>query len=428
VIPDGLACTRHSSGNSKTAAPLARGLGPAARQPSNRRDEEAGPGSAKGERIFMSKEKAKPRVLLVDDECAVWQILGEKLGRSGFEWCGRSSAEEALACLEQEPFDAVVSDLKMPGMTGLQLLAEVQKRHPQLAFVMATGENDIRVAVDAMKHGADDYLVKPFHLDAAVESIRRALQKKSMEAELEKYRHQLEEMVEQRTHQLQAAMKRIESAYDETLEALGAALDLRDTETAGHSRRVSLYCLEIARAMGCTNEQLKTIARGAYLHDIGKIGIPDSVLLKRGKLTPEEMTIMQTHVRIGFELLSRIPFLSPASEIVLAHQERFDGAGYPQGLMREVIPLGARIFAVADTLDAMTSDRPYRQALSFSTAHEEIIRESGKQFDPEVVRVFLSLPEQTWENIRRQVASSRRLGRNSGPHEGETFVREMLVN
>ena len=376
----------------------------------------------------MSNKKAKPRVLLVDDECAVWQILGEKLGRSGFEWCGRSSAEEALACLEQESFDAVVSDLKMPGMTGLQLLAEVQKRHPHLAFVMATGEDDIRVAVDAMKRGADDYLVKPFHLDAAVESVRRALQKKSMEAELEKYRHQLEEMVEERTHQLQVAMKRIERAYDETLEALGAALDLRDTETAGHSRRVSLYCLEIARAMGCTNEQLKTIARGAYLHDIGKIGIPDSVLLKQGKLTPEEMSIMQTHVRIGFELLSRIPFLSSASEIVIAHQERYDGAGYPQGLSGEKIPLGARIFAVADTLDAMTSDRPYRKALPFSTAREEVIRESGKQFDPEVVGVFLSLPEQTWENIRRQVASARGRVNRSGPDGDETFVAETLVN
>jgi len=376
----------------------------------------------------MSDESAKPRVLLVDDESAVWQILGEKLGRSGFEWRGRSSAEDALDCLEQEHFDAIVSDLKMPGMTGLQLLAEVQKRHPHLAFVMATGEDDIRVGVDAMKHGADDYLVKPFHLDVAVESVRRALRKKSMETELEKYRHQLEEMVERRTHQLQVAMKRIERAYDETLEALGAALDLRDTETAGHSRRVSLYCLEIARAIGCTNEQLKTIARGAYLHDIGKIGIPDSVLLKQGKLTLEEMTVMQTHVRIGYELLSRIPFLSSASKIVLAHQERYDGAGYPQGRVGEEIPLGARIFAVADTLDAMTSDRPYRQALPFSTAREEIIRESGKQFDPDVVRVFLSLPEQTWENIRHHVASARERVNHRDPDEEEPFVREMLVN
>jgi response regulator RpfG family c-di-GMP phosphodiesterase len=376
----------------------------------------------------MGDKETKPRVLLVDDECAVWKLLGEKLGRSGFDWHGCSSPEEALALLGNEHFDAIVSDLKMPGMSGMELLSEIQARHPHLAFVMATGEDDIRVAVDAMKHGADDYLVKPFHLDAAVESVRRALRKKFMEAELERYRHQLEEMVEQRTHQLQMAMRRIERAYDETLEALGAALDLRDTETAGHSRRVSLYCLEIARAIGCTNDQLKTIARGSYLHDIGKIGIPDSVLLKQGKLTPEEMAIMQTHVRIGYELLSRIPFLSSASEIVLAHQERYDGAGYPQGIVGEEIPLGARIFAVADTLDAMTSDRPYRQALPFETAREEIIRESGKQFDPDVVRVFLSLPEDTWKNIRRQVARARGRVNHRDPDAEESFVGEILVN
>ena len=376
----------------------------------------------------MGDRETRPRILLVDDERAVWQMLGEKLERSGFDWLGRSSGEEALACLEKESFDAVVSDLKMPGMTGMQLLTEMQKRQPHLAFIMATGENDIRTAVEAMKHGADDYLVKPFHLDAAVESLRRALHKKFLEAEVQKYRHHLEEMVEQRTHQLQIAMKRIERAYDQTLEALGAALDLRDTETAGHSHRVSLYCLAIARAIGCTNEQLKTIARGSYLHDIGKIGIPDSVLLKPGKLTPQEMTVMQTHVRIGYELLSRIPFLASASKIVLAHQERYDGAGYPQGLMGEEIPLGARIFAVADTLDAMTSDRPYRQALAFETARDEIIRESGKQFDPDVVRVFLSLPEETWETIRRQVALYRARPSHSDSVDDGTFVSEMMVN
>lgn len=376
----------------------------------------------------MGDRETKPRILLVDDECAIWQILGEKLERSGFDWLGRSSGEEALACLEKEHFDAVVSDLKMPGMTGMQLLTEMQKRQPHLAFIMATGEDDIRTAVEAMKHGADDYLVKPFQLEAAVKSLRRALHKKFLEAEVEKYRHHLEEMVEQRTHQLQVAMTRIERAYDQTLEALGAALDLRDTETAGHSHRVSLYCLAIARAIGCTNEQLKTIARGSYLHDIGKIGIPDSVLLKQGKLTPQEMTVMQTHVRIGYELLSRIPFLASASKIVLAHQERYDGAGYPQGLMGEEIPLGARIFAVADTLDAMTSDRPYRQALPFETARDEIIRESGKQFDPDVVRVFLSLPEETWETIRRQVAIYRARPGHSDMVDDGTFVSEMMVN
>lgn len=355
----------------------------------------------------MGDQGSVPVVLVVDDETPVWQLLGEKLGRSGFKWRGCSSAEEALGLLAQEHFDAVISDLKMPGMTGLNLLEATREKYPHIAFLMATGEDDIRVAIQAMKKGSDDYLVKPFHLDAAVGSVWRALEKKQLEMELEKYRDHLEEIVDQRTRQLQIASKRIERTYDDTLEALGAALDLRDTETAGHSRRVSLYCLEIARAMGCTMEQLKTIARGSYLHDIGKIGIPDAILLKEGKLNPEEMAIMQTHVRIGYELLSHIPFLSTAAEIVLTHQERYDGTGYPQGLAAEEIPLGARIFAIADTLDAMTSDRPYRQALPFSVARDEVTRESGKQFDPDVVRVFLSTPEQTWGNIRKEVAGVR---------------------
>jgi len=368
------------------------------------------------------------RVLLVDDERAVWQVLGEKLGRSGFRWRGCSSGKEALSWLERERFDAIISDLKMPGMSGLQLLDETRKRHPHVAFLMATGENDISVAVGAMKQGADDYLLKPFQLDAAVAALQRALGKKALEKELKSYREQLEDMVDQRTHQLQIAMRRIERTYDDTLEALGAALDLRDTETAGHSRRVSLYSLQMAQAMECTSEQLKTIARGAYLHDVGKIGIPDSILLKQGKLTPEELTVMRTHVRIGYELIQRIPFLSAASEIVLTHQERYDGEGYPQGLVGDEIPLGARIFAIADTLDAMTSDRPYRQALPFGVAREEVIRESGKQFDPSIVRVFLSFHEQTWESIRREVAGDHGRISYTAPGNHRTPTRDMLIN
>ncbi|MEJ2009787.1 MAG: response regulator [Acidobacteriota bacterium] len=376
----------------------------------------------------MRNVEPESRVLLVDDEHAVWQLLGEKLGHSGFRWRGCSSGKEALGWMEREHFDAIISDLKMPGMTGLQLLGETRKRHPHVAFLIATGEDDIRIAVEAMKQGADDYLLKPFHLDAAVGALRRALGKKALELELMSYREQLEDMVDHRTRQLQIAMRRIERTYDDTLEALGAALDLRDTETAGHSRRVSLYSLRMAHAMECTSEQLKTIARGAYLHDVGKIGIPDAILLKQGKLTQEEISVMRTHVRIGYELIQRIPFLAAASQIVLTHQERYDGKGYPQGLIGDEIPLGARIFAIADTLDAMTSDRPYRQALPFEVAREEVIRESGKQFDPGIVRVFLSFPEQIWEDIRREVAGDHGRINYTAPGNRRTPTREMLIN
>lgn len=348
--------------------------------------------------------------MVVDDEPAVCRLLSEGLGREGFECKTVTSGEEALRMLPLEPFDVVISDLRMPGLSGLALLEAVRAKYPRLSFLMATGVNNVRVGVAAMKQGAADYLVKPFQIEAVVASVERAMEKKRMELQLENYHQRLEQMVEQRTKQLQTAMKRIEMTYDQTLEALGAALDLRDTETEGHSRRVSRYCLEIAKAMGCLGEQLKNIVRGSYLHDIGKIGIPDSILLKPGKVTEEETVVMQTHARIGFDLVSRVAFLAPAAEMVLTHQERYDGTGYPQGLAGDEIPLGARIFAVADTLDAMTSNRPYRRALGFAAARDEIVRQSGHQFDPEVVAAFLSVPEQIWQNIRLEVTRRRMTG------------------
>ncbi len=183
------------------------------------------------------------------------------------------------------------------------------------------------------------------------------------------------------------------AACDELLEVLGVALDFRDNETAGHARRVARYSFEIAKAIGCSSEQLVQMNRGAYLHDLGKIAIPDGILLKKGKLTPKEREVMRTHAWIGYNLISRITLLAPVAEILLTHHERYDGAGYPRGLQGDAIPLGARIFAIADTLDAMTSDRPYRKALPYSAAREEIKQEAGRQFDPEIVKAFLSIPE-----------------------------------
>jgi putative nucleotidyltransferase with HDIG domain len=232
-------------------------------------------------------------------------------------------------------------------------------------------------------------------------SLERALRKRQLEQQVETYRQHLEEMVAERTGQLQAALQQIEHSYEDTLQALGAAIDLRDTETAGHSQRVCRYSLEIARAMGWSDKQLRSLARGAYLHDIGKLGVPDGILLKPGPLTADERKLMQQHVQIGFDLVKDIPFLADAAEILLMHHERYEGGGYPRGLKGEEILLGARIFAVADTFDAITSDRPYRRASSFQSARETIRHLSGSQFDPQVVDAFLGIPEQTWPTIAR---------------------------
>jgi len=352
----------------------------------------------------MTPDNSKARLLIVDDEPLIRAILLESLGLEGYECREAGGGEEALHILEEQQFDALISDLRMPGMSGLELLEAARPKYPRLTFLIATGVDSVRVGVEAMKKGAADYLLKPFQLEMVALAIERALEKKRLELEVEAYRDRLEEMVKQRTMQLQAALSRVEQTYDETLQALGAALDLRDSETEGHSRRVSLYCLEVAKLFDCSADELLQIVRGSYLHDIGKIGVPDAILLKPGKLTPSEATVMRTHVRIGADLVSRIPFLAPAAEIVLTHHESYDGRGYPQGLKGTQIPLGARIFVVVDALDAMTSDRPYRRALPMSTAREEIARESGHQFDPEVVEAFFAIPEEVWVNIRLEVA------------------------
>jgi len=356
--------------------------------------------SALGPRIALPTPQGK--ILIVDDEQAVGELLSIALSSKGFDCRNCLHGEEALSWLEQQSFDAVISDLRMPGITGLELLKRVRPKHPFMAFLMATGVDDVQVGVQAMKDGADDYLLKPFSLENVLSSVNRALERKGLEREAEGYRQSLEYMVDQRTRQLRAAMKRAELTYEDTLEALAAALDLRDNETAGHSRRVTGYCQEIARVLGCSEAELRAITRGAYLHDIGKIGIPDAILLRPGKLTEAERTIMETHVRIGYDLICRISFLADAADIILTHQERFDGTGYPQGLVAEEIPLAARIFAVADTLDAMTSDRPYRRALPYAAARAEIIRESERQFDPRVVEAFLSIPESRLEAVRAE--------------------------
>jgi putative nucleotidyltransferase with HDIG domain len=347
------------------------------------------------------------RVLVVDDDAKICNLLTTKLNLCGFASRFCTNGEEALKLLSIEGFDAIISDLNMPGISGMQLLEAARRISPRTAFLMATGVGDVAVGVTAMKQGASDYILKPFQMEAVMLSLRRALEMKRMEAELTDYRENLENMVDQRTKQLMAATRRIELTYDETLEALAAALDLRDNDTAGHSRRVTLYTLEMARRLSFSPTELKQLERGALLHDIGKIGIPDSILLKPGKLTPEETLVMQSHVRIGYELMSRVAFLSDAALLVRTHQEYFDGSGYPQGLIGEEIPLGARIFAVADTLDAIMSDRPYRRGRPYSAARAEIQRESGKQFDPKVVDVFLSITEEEWQKIGAEATRDR---------------------
>ena len=346
------------------------------------------------------------RILVVDDEDAIREIVCSMLAAANYKTRQASSGLKALALLDAgEEFELMLSDLMMADLDGIGLLERTKERYPDMPVVMVTAVHDISVALAAIRNGAYDYLLKPFEREQLLATVRRALENRRLKMQNREYQNNLERMVEARTEQLKTAMADLERSYGMTLEALGGALDLKDAETEGHSRRVTVFTIAIARAMGLSKDQIDVIARGAFLHDIGKMAIPDAILRKPGKLDPEEITIMREHCYHGYQILKKIPFLKEAAEIVYAHQEHFDGSGYPRQLKGEQIPLGARIFSVADTLDAITSDRPYRASQSLTAAREEIKCWSGRQFDPEVVTMFLDMPEKIWSDLRKDVDS-----------------------
>lgn len=344
------------------------------------------------------------RILVVDDEEPIREIISSMLNAAGFKTRQASSGMEALAILNTSgEFELMLSDLMMAELDGIALLERSKEKFPDMPVIMVTAVHDISVALAAIRNGAYDYLLKPFEREQLLAMVRRALETRRLKLENRAYQSNLESLVAARTEQLRQAMNDLVRSYDITLEALGDALDLKDSETEGHSKRVTAFTIAIARAMGLSAERVHVIARGAFLHDIGKMAIPDAILRKPGSLTPDETALMREHCFRGYQMLRKIPFLSEAAEIVYAHQERFDGTGYPRGLKADEIPLGARIFSVADTLDAMTSDRPYRAAQSVAAAREEIKRFAARQFDPEVVKVFLQMPESIWEELRKEI-------------------------
>lgn len=354
--------------------------------------------------------KGKTRVLVVDDDDSVRDLLREELETLGYAVDTAGSAAEARRCCgEGRAYDLVLCDIQMPGEQGTELLAWLKQQDPDLAVVMVTGVNDAATAVKSMLDGAADYVCKPFSLAEVEARTDKALEKRRLVIENREYQEHLEQLVYERTREVRRALAEINSlnedlrvAYDATLTALLVALDKRDNETQGHSVRVVEYATRLAIELGVTEPELTHIRRGAMLHDVGKIGVPDAILRKPGKLDPHEWEIMRRHSALGYEMLRDIPFLKVPAEIVLAHQEKYDGSGYPRGLKGEDIPLGSRIFALCDTLDAMTSDRPYRKALNYARARQEVIDFCGTQFDPQVVEAFLRVPERDWDRIREQ--------------------------
>jgi cyclic di-GMP phosphodiesterase len=344
---------------------------------------------------------AKSRILIVDDEQDITEILSDLLSEE--HYCTTaSSAEEALDQLSVRQFELVISDITMPGMSGLDMLPHVKQLAPQTVVVMISGMQTVESAIGALRLGAFDYLMKPFDLRQVEAGVKRALEHNELIVAKQRYENHLEELVEQRTIELDKALDSLEDAYRSTLRALTAALEARDSETHGHSERVVSYSLRLGRECGLDSAQMKSLEFGSLLHDIGKIGVPDSILRKPAKLTEEEWVRMREHPTHGQQILRGIEFLEGAARVVAQHHEKWDGSGYPLGLKGEEIDLCARIFAVADAFDAMTSDRVYRRGKSYEDAAKELDDWAGKQFDAKVIEAFHRVPRADWEELHRQ--------------------------
>ncbi len=369
---------------------------------------------------YTHDRKRRTNILIVDDENSIREVLAEGLIGAGYPCSTASDADDAMRKLKSVRFHLVLSDIRMPGTSGIQLLEQVKDHNPDIDVIMVSGVVDTDTALESIRKGACDYVTKPFNLTEVLFTVDRVVEKRRLLEENREYQRNLEVKVAERTeelsrknkeiqslfNELKTAFNEIQSTYEATLEALIAALDSRDSETQGHSMRVAEFTALVARHMGISEPELTDIRRGALLHDVGKIGIPDAILRKPGPLNEEEWEVMKRHPQLGYDMLKGITFLEGAIPIVLSHQEKFDGTGYPRGLKKDHIPLGARIFAVVDTYDAITSTRPYRAGRSYDVARDEIVKFSGSQFDPRVVQTFLKIPKQRFDEIRDQISKS----------------------
>ena len=342
-----------------------------------------------------------PRILIVDDEAEITEILADLLSED-YDCSRAGSAEDALTRLRDDEFQLVISDITMPGMSGLDMIPHVKELAPDTVVVMISGMQTVESAISALRVGAFDYLMKPFDLRQVEAVVKRALEHHDLVVAKQRYENHLEELVEQRTAELDRALNSLEGAYRSTLKALTAALETRDSETHGHSERVVSYSLRLGREYGLSSAEMKALEFGSLLHDIGKIGVPDSILRKPAKLTEEEWVRMREHPLHGQQILRGIEFLQGASRVVAQHHEKWDGTGYPLGLRNEDIDICARIFAVADAFDAITSDRVYRRGKPYEAAAQELDDWAGRQFDPKVVEAFHRVPKEDWEELHRQ--------------------------
>jgi cyclic di-GMP phosphodiesterase len=334
-----------------------------------------------------------PRILVLEDQPEIRSLITAMLKVRGFVCDTAGNLREARALVARLPYDVFFLDVNLPDGSGLTL-AEESTTSPLV--VVITGCNDIQTAVQALRKGAVDFITKPFTVGDFLQRVDTAMQEWKNRTSMRYYARALENLVVVKANELSQTARQLSEVRDSTVAALGAALNLKDHETSDHCRRVSQNSVRLGRSLSLSDFELQNLKWGAYLHDVGKIGTPEHILLKPGALTHEERAIVEKHPLMGYTMLRGIDFLRHATDVVLSHHERFDGTGYPEKLSGSEIPLHARIFAVMDSLDAMTSERPYRPPLTFAMACRDLERQAGKQFDPEILGIFLRASEATW--------------------------------
>jgi putative two-component system response regulator len=351
------------------------------------------PEARTSERAVDTVVPLRPRVLIVDDDAPLRSLLRATLAADEFDVREAGSSEEALQVMRFWRPAVLLLDVNLPGMDGLSLCAEIQRTTADVSVLLLTGEDVSRTT--ARLAGAKGVVRKPFSPMELLGLIALVLEGKEFVSEpaaaddgqLLIYARDLASIAKAERRQ----RKLLQEAYRQTATALADAVDVRDRATGLHAQRVRRYALELAELIDPALLEDPSLEYGFLLHDVGKIGISDQVLLKPGPLSPEEQELVRLHPNIGAQILRDVALLQGAGlDVVLHHHERWDGAGYPHGLAGEGIPLSARIFAVADTLDAMTSDRPYRSAVAWDDAVGEIVAQSGRQFDPEIVDAFVA--------------------------------------
>ena len=329
------------------------------------------------------------QILIVDDEKIICNVIAQRLTREGYTCATAHNGKEAFEYFCRGSFSLIISDIRMPEKDGLELLRLVKAVRPNMKFIIMTAYAEIDVAVEAVHLGANDLLIKPFELELAVFSVKKALEQKKMEEELESYHKNLKNLVAERTGKLQEAYQTLKKAHLDSVKILAEAIDAKDPYTRGHSDRVRQMSLEIAASLRFTEERMEVLEYGALLHDIGKIGIKDEILRKPGPLSAEEYQTIREHPLIGVKIVEGVEFFKNKIPMIRNHHEQFDGKGYPDGLAGEAIPLEARIIAVPDAFDAMASLRPQRRTRALEDILLEMEQYRGRQFDPRILEIFL---------------------------------------